>query len=56
MLKITASFGLAVYKESMDGVRLFIQADYALYEAKKFRNSVCVFDSTEKNLNERKDA
>lgn len=56
MLKITASFGLAVYRESMDGVRLFIQADYALYEAKKIRNSVCVFDSTEKTLNERKEA
>ena len=56
MLKITASFGLAVYKESMDAVRLFIQADYALYEAKKIRNSVCVFDSTEKTLNERKEA
>lgn len=56
LLKITASFGLAVYKESMDSVRLFIQADYALYEAKKFRNSVCVFDSTEKTLNERKEA
>lgn len=43
MLKLTASFGLAEYLDQMDPVRLFVHADYALYEAKKVRNSVYVY-------------
>jgi len=42
-LKLTASFGLAACTDQMDAVRLFIQADHALYEAKKVRNAVHVF-------------
>lgn len=42
-LKLTASFGLATFLDRIDAGRLFIHADHALYEAKKARNSICVF-------------
>ncbi|WP_283610673.1 GGDEF domain-containing protein [Faecalispora anaeroviscerum] len=43
-LKLTASFGLAPYSLHMDAVRLFLNADYALYEAKKTRDSIHVYE------------
>lgn len=43
-LKLTASFGLAPYSLHMDAVRLFLNADYALYEAKKTRASIFVYE------------
>lgn len=42
-LKLTVSFGLAAFLDQVDTVRLFIHADHALYQAKKSRNSICVF-------------
>ena len=42
-LRLTASFGLAVYSGQTDTVRLFIHADHALYEAKELRNAIRVF-------------
>lgn len=47
-LKLTASFGLAENKGEDSG-RLFIHADYALYEAKKTRNSICIFKEKDEN-------
>ena len=41
--EITASFGLARYSQEINSARLFINADMALYEAKKTRNSVYIF-------------
>ncbi len=43
MLKLTASFGLAASSGQMDAVRLFINADHALYEAKKVRNAIYIY-------------
>lgn len=43
MLKLTASFGLAACSGQIDAVRLFINADHALYEAKKVRNAIYTF-------------
>lgn len=40
-IRLTASFGLAVYTEAMDETALFVQADRALYEAKVKRNTIC---------------
>ncbi|HBE79966.1 MAG TPA: GGDEF domain-containing protein [Firmicutes bacterium] len=48
ILTLTVSFGLAEYFDQMDGVQLFIHADYALYEAKKTRDNVCVFQKQAK--------
>jgi len=45
-LKLTASFGLAPYSLHMDAVRLFLNADYALYEAKKKRDSIHVYEQS----------
>lgn len=42
-LNLTASFGLAEISDQVDTVRLFIHADRALYEAKKVRNTICIF-------------
>lgn len=42
-LRLTASFGLAAILDQVDTVKLFVHADRALYEAKKVRNSICVF-------------
>lgn len=39
-LKINASFGVAKNSKETDGVKLFIKADRALYEAKKNRGSI----------------
>lgn len=47
-LKLTASFGLAAYLDQLNSVRLFIQADQALYEAKEARDTICVFRSNTK--------
>lgn len=41
----TACFGLAAYSEKDGASRLFVQADEALYEAKKVRNAVRVYDA-----------
>jgi diguanylate cyclase len=43
-LKLTASFGVAPYSLHMDAVRLFLNADYALYQAKKTRDSIFVYE------------
>ncbi len=42
-LKLTASFGLSACAGKIDAVRLFINADHALYEAKKIRNTIYIF-------------
>ena len=42
-LKLTVSFGLAENSDQLDTMRLFIQADHALYEAKRARNAIRVF-------------
>lgn len=42
-LKLTVSFGLAAISDQVDTMSLFIHADFALYEAKKVRNAICVF-------------
>ena len=44
--KLTASFGLASYSFPMDAVRLFLNADDALYEAKKKRDSIHVYEQS----------
>lgn len=44
-LRLTASFGLAALSEGMDAARLFTHADHALYEAKKARNTIHVFEA-----------
>lgn len=44
-LRLTASFGLAALSEGMDAARLFTHADHALYEAKKTRNTIHVFEA-----------
>ncbi len=43
-LRLTASFGLAEYFFHMDAAQLFSDADSALYEAKKTRNAIRVFE------------
>jgi diguanylate cyclase len=40
---LLASFGIAVYSDQDNAARLFIHADQALYQAKKTRNSIHVF-------------
>ncbi len=47
-VKLTASFGLAEYSDQVDGVRLFMHSDYALYEAKEARNTIRVFQKETK--------
>lgn len=42
-LQLSVSFGLAAYSESLNAARLFINADQALYEAKKDRDTIRVF-------------
>lgn len=44
--KLTASFGLASYSFPMDAARLFLNADDALYEAKKKRDSIHVYEQS----------
>lgn len=39
----TASFGLAAHSSHLDAARLFVLSDYALYDAKRVRNSVRVY-------------
>lgn len=39
-VKINASFGIAKSSKGTDGIKLFIKADRALYEAKKNRGSI----------------
>lgn len=41
--KLTVSFGLAAYSDQLNAARLFTSADQALYEAKKVRNSIRIF-------------
>lgn len=43
-LKLTASFGLAAYSGRIDTGKLFINADYALYEAKAVRNTIRTYE------------
>lgn len=43
-LRITASFGLAEYSNERGTAELFLQADNALYHAKKERNKVVIVD------------
>ncbi|RFZ76159.1 GGDEF domain-containing protein [Lacrimispora amygdalina] len=40
----TASFGLSAYSGQLDAARLFVLSDYALYDAKRIRNSVRVYE------------
>jgi hypothetical protein len=42
---LLASFGIAVYSNQDNAAHLFIHADQALYQAKKTRNSIHVFQS-----------
>ena len=42
--KLTASFGLASCCDSLTAARLFINADQAMYQAKKTAEGICVFD------------
>ncbi len=42
-LKLTASFGLAAYADSITSTRLFVNADKAMYQAKKAEDGICVF-------------
>lgn len=42
-LKLTASFGLAAYTGNITAARLFINADEAMYKAKRQENGICVF-------------
>lgn len=44
-LKLTASFGLAAYTGNIAAARLFINADEAMYKAKRQENGICVFTS-----------
>lgn len=43
-IRFTASFGLSAYSSQLNASRLFVLSDYALYDAKKFRNSVRVYE------------
>lgn len=43
--KLTASFGLAAYSDSITATRLFINADQAMYQAKKAEEGICIFTS-----------
>lgn len=45
-LKLTASFGLASYCDSITTTRLFINADQAMYQAKNTENGICTFTSS----------
>ncbi len=42
-VRLTVSIGLAAYEEEIDMVRLLVQADHALYDAKRTRNTVRVY-------------
>ena len=42
-LKISVSFGIASYQDEIDSVKLFIQADQALYEAKSSMDTYCIY-------------
>jgi diguanylate cyclase len=43
-IRFTASFGLSAYSSHLNASRLFVLSDYALYDAKRFRNSVRVYE------------
>ena len=43
-IRFTASFGLSAYSSQLDAARLFVLSDYALYDAKRVRNSVRVYE------------
>ncbi|MDF2888356.1 MAG: diguanylate cyclase [Lacrimispora sp.] len=43
-IRFTASFGLSAYSSQLNAARLFVLSDYALYDAKKVRNSVRVYE------------
>lgn len=43
-IRFTASFGLSAYSSQLNAARLFVLSDYALYDAKKDRNSVRVYE------------
>lgn len=43
-IRFTASFGLSAYSSPLNASRLFVLSDYALYDAKKLRNSVRVYE------------
>ena len=45
-LKLTASFGLAAYCRRITTTRLFINADQAMYKAKKMQDGICAFTSS----------
>ncbi|HWP51737.1 MAG TPA: GGDEF domain-containing protein, partial [Clostridia bacterium] len=47
-LKLTASFGLATYSHSITSARLFVNADQAMYEAKKTADGICAFTASGK--------
>lgn len=42
-IQLTASFGLSSDSGEIDGARLFVLSDYALYDAKKVRNCVRIY-------------
>lgn len=42
-IQLTASFGLSSDTGEIDGARLFVLSDYALYDAKKVRNCVRIY-------------
>ena len=42
--KLTASFGLASCCDSLTAARLFINADQAMYQAKRTEGGICIFD------------
>ena len=44
-LKISVSFGIASYQDEIDPVKLFIQADQALYEAKSCMDTYRIYKS-----------
>lgn len=44
-LKISVSFGIASYQDDIDPVKLFIQADQALYEAKSCMDTYRIYKS-----------
>ena len=44
-LKISVSFGIASYQDEIDPVKLFIQADQALYEAKSSMDTYRIYKS-----------
>ncbi len=43
-IRFTASFGLSAYSSQLDAEQLFVLSDYALYDAKRVRNSVRVYE------------